>query len=141
MNRTQEQIVERVKTNDRRDPLGFALADLVEWLDFQHASQFLQPGVTAEIWNDREKPQPVREQMIAYMPFAWEKANGCRGISASRSMTHYAAWLWLIGEDELSNSLEHYDCYGKDNLVRICEFLGLDPKQWDDSRRVNTDSE
>lgn len=139
MIRTQEQIVERVRTNRERDFLGMAVGDLVEWLDSEHAKEFLKPEATEESWASSDKPKPVREQMADYMPFAWEKANNCRGISAGRSMNHYNNWLWLIGEDKFADSLLDYEYYGKDNLVRICEFLGLDAKQWDDGRRVNTD--
>jgi hypothetical protein len=74
------------------------------------------------------------------MDFAWEKANNCRGLSAMRTMTHYKAWLWLLGQDGFDD-LENYSHYGKDNLVRICKFFDLDPKKWDDGRRVNSESE
>jgi hypothetical protein len=139
--RTQKQIVERIRTNGSRDPLGMTTSDLLEWLDFSHAKEFLKSDATVESWDSLEKPKPVREQMVEYMPFAWEKANNCRGLSAGRSMSHYSNWLWLIGKDELADSLIDYEFYGKDELVRICEFLGLDAKQWDDGRRVNSDSE
>lgn len=140
MIRTQEQIVERLRSNDERDPLGFSFSDLVVWLDYEHAKEFVRPEVTAAEWAEQHgSPKPVRDQMIDYMPFAWEKANNCRGISAGRSLNHYQAWLWLLGEDGLADSLSGYQYYGKNELTRICEFLGLDAKQWDDGARVNTD--
>lgn len=140
MNRTQEQIVERLR-DDRIDPLGWASSDLLEWLDFDHAKEFLKPEVTAQSWADTEKPKSVREQMIDYMPFAWEKANDCRGLSAGRSISHYQNWLWLLGEDELAEQIRDYEYYGKDQLVRICEYLGIDSKQYDDGIRVNSEDE
>lgn len=141
MIRTQEEIVQRLRTNSTRDPLGWAVNDLMEWLKYEHAREFLQPDVTIDEWAALLAPKPVREQMIEYMPFAWEKANGCRGISASRTLGHYANWLWLLGEDQLAASLEKYEYYGKDHLVKICAFLGLDASQWDDGRRINSDEE
>lgn len=137
MARKPPEIVSRLRSG--RDFFGWANADLLEWLDFDHAKEFLRPEVTAEEWGKRDAPKPVWNQMVDYMPFAWDKANNCRGLSAGRSMDHYSNWLWLIGEDQLSESLSDYEYYGKDNLVRICEFLGLDPKQWDDGIRSNTE--
>lgn len=141
MNRTQEQIVERVRTQSQRDPFGMTGMDLLEWLDFEHAKEFLKPEVTAEQWAGREQPEPIRDQMIKYMDFAWEKANNCRGLSAGRSLNHYNNWLWLLGEDQLAESMLKYEHYGKENLRRVCEFLGLDASKWDDGVRVNSESE
>jgi hypothetical protein len=139
LTRTQEEIVERLRSEEKRDPFGWAVEDLLIWLDFDHAKEFLKPEATQEQWDPMEKPKPVREQMVEYMDFAWEKAKGCRGLSASRSMNHYANWLWLLGEDELAASMLDYEYYGKDNLVKVCECLGLDPKRWDDGVRVNSE--
>lgn len=71
------------------------------------------------------------------MEFAWGKANGCRGLSAGRSLEHMQAWVWLMGDDdfwsELDASIEHaYQYYGKPQLVLICNHYGLDWSQWDD---------
>lgn len=70
---------------------------------------------------------------IGYMPFAWDKANNGRGFSASRSMSHYQAWIWLAGDD--IGDLSEYDSYGKDNLVKICKHYGWDHSQWDNGVR------
>jgi hypothetical protein len=138
MVRTQDQIVARLRTENARDYFGWASGDLLEWLDFERAKEFLKEGVTEEQWNESRKDQkPVRQQAIDYMPFAWEKANDERGLSAGRSMNHYCNWLWLMGEDELAQSMLTYQYYGKENLIRVCEFLGLDHKQWDDGERSN----
>lgn len=139
MNRTQAEIIERLRTNKKRDPFGWATMDLVEWLDFEQAKEFLKPDVTAEQWKEHYKPKPVRDQMVEYMPFAWEKANDCRGLSAGRTLDHYSNWLWLIGEDKMSESITNYEYYGKDNLAELCKFLGLESSQWDDGRRVNSE--
>jgi hypothetical protein len=71
------------------------------------------------------------------MDFAWDKANNGRGISANRSIAHYQAWLWLLGVEWCDTLMDDYEFYGKPQLIRICEYLGLDPKQWDDGERVN----
>lgn len=73
--------------------------------------------------------------MLDYMEFAWDKANNGRGISAMRSMHHYMAWTWMLGDD-LGNLLD-YQYYGKDNLVKICKHYGWDHAKWDDGVRRN----
>jgi len=134
--RTQDEIVARLRTEKERDPLGLARGDLLVCLDYAHAKEFLKPEVTEAEWaEDTKDVKPVREQMIDYVPFAWQKANDCRGLSASRSMNHFTNWLWLIGAD--LGDLMDYQYYGKDKLVAICKYLGLDPAKWDDGVRVN----
>lgn len=116
---------------------GMVSGDFLEFLDYAHAKEFLKAGVTEEEFMKTAPKEPTRENVIAtmlgYMPFAWEKANGERGLSAARSMYHYTNWLWLLGnEDELNLAEEigDYDDYGKTNLRTICEKYGWDWKQW-----------
>jgi len=71
---------------------------------------------------------PVRDQMVDYMEFAWEKANDERGMSAYRSMAHYTSWLWLDGDEYLWKTLEGYTDYGRPQLIEICKYLGIDWK-------------
>lgn len=136
--RTQQEIVEKI--NSLSDYIfDFERQDLLVRLDYENAKPFLKPETTQEIWDKaRSKILPVREQMIDYMPFAWEKANDKRGISAYRSICHYSAWLWLEGNDSLSEEIGDYEFYGKPQLIKICEYLGLDPNQWDDGIRENS---
>ena len=135
--RTDEEILARIKEVERNDWLGTERGDLIEVLPFENVKPFLEEGVTEEEWTPLARdPDSVKARMLDYMPFAWEKANDCRGISASRSMSHFAAWTWLIGED--FGNLQKYEFYGKPNLVAICERFGWDHKQWDDGERTNT---
>lgn len=141
MKRTQKEIVEKVNEwNSENNLFDHRPSDLIEYLEYGYAKPFLKDGVTKEEWekgsDDIKSPKSV---MIDYMPFAWQKANDCRGLSAMRTMQHYQAWLWLDGNDELSETLSDYEYYGKDHLVKICEYLGLDHTQWDDGIRTNTD--
>lgn len=134
MNRTQEEIIERLRTNESRDPFGFTSSDLLEWLDFENAKEFLKEGTSKEVWDEVvNKRKPVVDQMKGYMSFAIEKANDERGLSAGRSMCHYQNWLWLIGEDSLAEEMPTYDDYGKNNLQKVCEFLKLDSSQLQES--------
>lgn len=138
MMRTQEEIVARINAIKDNDYFGFETGDLIDFLDFQHAKPFLRPESGKRDWT----PQPnTRENILKimqdYMDFAWEKANNRRGISASRSMSHYSAWIWLLGDEGKFGNLKEYEHYGKDNLVAICKEYGWDHAQWDDGIRTN----
>ena len=127
------------------DPLGF------EWHEYIRAlpkeDLLAQRGVLLKedatldgFAPDLTSDDAIRACCIDYMPFAWEKANGSRGISAWRSLAHYKAWLWMLGTDEFEG-VEEYEHYGKEWLRRICVFLGLDADRWDDGVRVDSEDE
>lgn len=134
--RTDEEILARVKDIEDRDFMGFESSDLIVRLPFEKAREFLKPEVVESEWEQAERDrESLLKEMVNYMPFAWEKANNERGISAARSMSHYNAWVWLAGDD--LGDLTDCEYYGKDNLVRICNHYGWDAKQWDDGVRHN----
>jgi len=133
--RTQDEIVARIKQQQSGDFLGFEVGELIPYLDFKHAKEFLKPEATEKEWPKIDKTP--KEQMIEYMDFAWGKANDMRGISAGRSIDHYSAWLWLDGNEALSEEIQDYQYYGKPQLVIICEYLGIDHLKWDDGERTN----
>lgn len=133
--RTQDEIVARYKERAANDPFGFEVHEYLPYLDFEHANALgiLKPDTTAEEWKAIGDQVPaVRDRMVEYMSFAWEKANNQRGISASRSIAHYIAWLWLDGADALASEIGDYVNYGKPQLTRICEYLGLDVAKYQD---------
>lgn len=136
--RTDEEILERIELieKDGGDSLGIQRSDLIFRLPFSEAKKYLKPEVTADEYQqlprDRES---LIAQMLDYMPFAWEKANNCRGISAYRNMDHYTSWIWLAGDD--LGDLFDYQHYGKEKLRMICAHYGFDADQWDDGVRTN----
>ena len=139
--RSLDEIAARIKEleDGKSDWAGFEREDLVMRLDFGRAKPYLNPEVTAETWEPLD--QDVYHRMCDYMHFAWEKANdadqGDGGLSAGRSLAHYSAWLWLVGNEKLAEEIRTYSAYGKPELIKICEFLGLDAAQWDDGVRAN----
>ena len=145
--RTQDEIVKRIDDRKPKDMFGFEWHEYIGYLDLEHAVQYLKDdhGMTTESWSKDQADQgDIRTVMIDYMPFAFEKANNCRGISAGRSISHYVAWLWIEGTAEaesLSEKIQDYDCYGKPQLEMICEHLGINPKEWDDGVRGNSEEE
>ena len=134
--RTDDEIISRINVVTDRDFFGFEVSDLVVRLEYEKAKQFIPTDVIQKDWEvvSRE-PADVISMMHDYMPFAWEKANDGRGISAGRSLSHYSAWIWLAGDD-LGDLLE-YEFYGKDKLVLICNHYGWDSSEWDDGVRTN----
>ena len=134
--KTQEEIKQKIYEWEKNDFFGFKTTDIIVFLDYENAKEFLKNESKKEEWQ-QEKRTP-KEIMIDYMDFAWEKANNHRGLSAARTMEHYQAWLWLDGNEELSNEMEDYEFYGKDNLVKVCEYLVLDSSKWDDGERINS---
>lgn len=140
--KTQKQIVNRINNIKDDDFFGWQTGDLIAYLDFEHAKQFLKDDVTAEQWADMMEKRTPKEKIEGYMKFAWDKANNCRGISAGRSLEHMKAWVWLDGEDDLLNIIEaDYDHYGKPHLVAICEHYGYDWKMYDNNEWVNSEYE
>ena len=142
--RTPEEIVARLKEIEKTDFFGFQRSDILECLPFNAARPFLRDGATADQWAQYMKPrdaESIKARMLEYMPFAWDKANDCRGLSAMRSIEHMKAWLWLLN-DPLGARLDdlfHY--YGKPCLRAICEKYGWDWRQWDDGSWRNSEDE
>lgn len=136
--RTQEEILERIKFWEDDDFLGTKRRDLVEFLDFENAKQFLKDEVTESDWTKEVDPVACIKN---YMEFAWDKANNCRGLSAWRSIEHMTAWIWLLGDEDLQKKFDEteYEHYGKEKLIVVCEHLGIDWEKYDDGIRTNTD--
>lgn len=136
--RTQEEIAARIKSKQDSDIFGWETNDLLECLDTDHFRPFAKADADLSEWTpESSEVADVRSRLIDYMPFAWEKANDCRGLSANRSVMHMQAWLWLMGEGELLDRVENqieYRQYGKPILTAICEHLGVDWRQWDNDR-------
>lgn len=141
--RTQQEILDRIKEVRDHDFMGIEVSDLMHGLLFKTAYEenFLKKAVTSLDWDEVrfKSVEHIRETAINYIDFAWEKANNCRGLSAGRSLSHYRAWLWLMGVDEeWVEDLLNYEYYGKDKLRKICEYLEVDPDKYDDKVRTNT---
>ena len=136
--KTQEEILKRIDEVAKYDTFGWQRNDLVDFLNFENAKPFLKDDITAEKWEEVKEKRSPKEIMCDYMGFAWEKANDKRGISACRSLEHYKSWLWLDGDEEIWPTLDDYEYYGKPHLITICEYLGLDPSNWDDGVRENS---
>jgi hypothetical protein len=137
--KAESEIIARIEARKDRDIFGFEWPYYLDLLPFEAAKPYLKEDATGEDWKVKTLDE-IRAEAVEYMSFAWDKANNCRGISASRSISHYQAWLWALGADETwVDGLSDYQFYGKPQLVEICNYLGLDSKQWDDGIRSNSE--
>lgn len=139
--RTQEEIIQRVKDRAPEDFFGFEIDDYLRALP-KEALESLRGDIIKEDADlsdhvpDLTSDEAIQKQCLDYMEFAWDKANGGRGLSAGRTMCHYKAWLWMLGLDNFEH-ITDYEFYGKDHLRKICDFLALDADEWDDGIREN----
>lgn len=63
------------------------------------------------------------------MVFGWMKDTDQRGISASRTIDKLSAWLWLMGRNDLAETLNDsslYNPYGAPALVKVCDEMGIE---------------
>jgi hypothetical protein len=122
---TDAAITQRILDISARDLFGFETMDLVSVLPFEEARRHLKPNETSEEWKPTPRDRKsVIEQMRDYMTFALEKATDHRGLSAMRSVSHFLAWLFLLGDDALVAFAEdggNYKNYGMPVLKAICD--------------------
>ena len=124
--KTSAEIKARIEAIKGGDWIGTQQIDLVNYLPFKDAKTFCKPGLTAKLWNERAVKPPL-DEVRDYLFFAWIQANSCRGLSASRSLDHFKAWLWLAGFDEIVDKhFSTYERYGKFQLVIASELTGFD---------------
>lgn len=126
--RTQDEIVAFMEANN--DFLNFTTDALIGYLDFAHAKSFLSlkegEGTTEEDWKPLTE-ESVRQELRAYMAFAWGKVEDHRSISASRSIDKLTAWVWLLGNDKTVEKVKEagYAQYGAPKLAVICKAYDL----------------
>lgn len=134
--RTDDEIAARIRAIDEEDFFGFETGDLVVRLPFDSAKEFLKPEVTPEEWGDSQPrdADSIRAEITNYLPFAFGKALGHRGLSAGRSVAHMRAWFWLLGDDEAVAFIEddtNYPPYGMPVLFYCADRVGA-PKPDDE---------
>lgn len=133
--RTQQEMAAMYEELAEAFPFGAMTAgDIIAYMDYEHAKPFLKEDVDeasfAEISHDYTQASVIAE-MRDYLTFAYEKAEGERGLSAVRSIQHYINWLWLLddedAEDLRAELKESFTNYGLPLLDKIKQFL----KDWE----------
>ncbi len=134
--RSHDEIVEKIR-NIKNDIFAVKIGDLIVCLPYDLAKEFFRDDATEEDFNKANvtaEPKVVAKWIVDYLPFAWEKANDCRGLSALRSLDHFTIWMWLLGFDV---EFDDYEYYGKQQLRAISECFGFDWRAHDNGRWVN----
>lgn len=125
--RTQDEIVMRYEGRKEADMLGFEANEYLFMLDLEHVRPYLKEDADeSEFVDPVYTREALLERMKDYMSFACEKADNERGISANRSIMHYIAWIWLLGDDDFLDEVEreydeNYHDYGKPILKMITD--------------------
>lgn len=139
--KTDQEILARIEEVEHDDWMGTQRGDLVVRLPWALAKPYLREDTEL----DEAKWEQGRKELLApmdlikdYLPFAWDKANNCRGLSAGRSLEHIKTWLWLEGYDKLvKDHFETYDMYGKLQLVVASSLVNFDWAAADNKRWAN----
>jgi len=135
--RTQEEITQRIQKVASTDHLGFERASLLEYLDFEHARDYLREGVTKKQWDD---VRPYNNVVSIYtriksrLPEAWERANQGKRLASTSSMSFFRSWLWLMGEEELAEEMLPLIWLGKCQLLIVSRFTNFGWEEVDDDR-------
>lgn len=111
--KSQSEIVEEIRAD--KSMFMFRGDALCSLLDAEHLAPLVK-----EVPDDWKQRTP--EECIAdYLPFALGKAQGHRGISATRSVEKMRAWAWAAGVELTDN----YAQYGVPVLVDVAEKFGI----------------
>ena len=134
--RTEKEILERLTHKDCTDDIFGAYAGrLLDGLSYDAAvarelvgTEFMAKVAAgeAEKWAPLTD-EKARAEILSYLEFAWDKANNKRGLSAGRSIAHFSALTWLIGDDDAAAFLandNHYAPYGKPMLQYLSDRYG-----------------
>lgn len=125
MIRTQEEIKERFDKAD--DLFGTQQGDLISYMTFENAKPYLKEEYVKQVESGEEKWEQStdpKKEILEYLDFAYEKAEGERGLSAGRSMLHFKTWIWLESEEfysEVIDLIDNYTSYGIPALDKISE--------------------
>lgn len=111
---------------------------LYHYLPFNLVKEFLEKEIVEEIesgkrvWTQITDIYETVQDFLDYMVFGWMKALESRSLSASRTIAKLSAWLFLLGREDLSTTIERSDLYawyGIPALIKICEELGIEVPQ------------
>jgi hypothetical protein len=115
--RTVDEVLAKIDVVGNTIAGSMTVDDLYEVLTYDEVKSKLRPEVTREEWGEvhSRSPESARRKLVRYLPFAIEKAVGHRGISASRSVSHFKNWVWLMEDSEAQEFIAddgNYAMYG-----------------------------
>lgn len=129
-----QEIKDKIKEGFPTDFFGFATGDLVYALPYEAAKDYLEEDFIAKenAKEEYEKQATLTDEavigkIIDYIPFAQEKIDCERGLSADRSCQHFITWFWLIDEafSKMLRNLYvyHYAPYGQPLLDEVKNYI------------------
>ena len=129
--RTQKEIINKIEEliSDGSDWMYIIQNDLVSFLDFEFAKKYLEEDALEDTWESTKllnTVDSIKSVMREYLDFAFKKAGTQRGLSASRSMDHYYAWIWLLNEEDHFGDVRQYTDYGIPHLNKIKTYLEIE---------------
>ena len=137
LTKTIEEVAEHIKL--KSGFFDFTFDALVEFTTFDALKALGLLKEDAEPWDTTKDAPRTREGVVEvmrdYMSFAWEKCRDHRGLSASRSVNRFEAWLWILDEP-LDVEEVGYANYGAPFLMAICEKYGFDVPEGSDLPRM-----
>ncbi|GEM_PF-5993673 len=139
LRKTSEEIEAKIKGVS--DLFAFGPSVWVDYLPWDKAKPLLSKekpnSFLAEVHEEKIATQitDVREAVqdfLDYLVFGWSKALNERGISASRTINKIAAWMWILGREDLEELVSRdglYNPYGMPALIAVSEQLGIEVPQ------------
>lgn len=123
---TQEQVLAAVRGGRKSQCLDGR--DYSRLVDFFPVTDWNAFGFEVKEGATPPEPKPwteesIRDQLARDLDFAFEKAHGRRGISASLMHEVVKTWMWVL-EDDLQNYGD-YDDYGVAYLRQVAQKYGL----------------
>ena len=129
--RTKADIVKWL--DQHQDMLGFRIEAVGHYVYEQLATEKF--GMDRSKWPEElkdVKDTPLTEDAViseirGYMEFAFDKALGHRGISASRSVEKVSAWLFVLEDPlyEFAVTPSNYANYGVPVLKRVAKRFDI----------------
>lgn len=127
--RTDEEIEARIKELQPGEFLPFETTDLASYLPQERLAPlgFSLREAGAPWVQAKRDEESLRAAAIQYLPFALEKCLNHRGLSAGRSVSHYQAWFWMLGNEAMAAiNWDDYGNYGAPILKSVAAFLQVD---------------
>jgi hypothetical protein len=96
----------------------------------------LVPEMVKKHYKEENQNITLEEILVDFagrMEFSWEKAEGCRGISASMNIGELEDYFELMGRDDLKEIVSDdgtYDPYGAPSLINVCVALSIPVPKW-----------
>jgi hypothetical protein len=144
--RSEAEVLERL-AGLKSDFFGAQCAQLLFGISFETAKangllpeEYLKKIESGESQKwEKTTDERIQNSIVGYLDFAWDKATGHRGLSASRSLDHFRGWCWLLGDDEALSFIDddaNFPQYGAPILMYLSKRFGHTPPSGEDAKNM-----